>query len=79
MKILSNINKYFFAALLLGATLTSCKDKDAAVETETTETTVETPMDTVSAMPAEEAPAMTDTTSTTGAATPTATGTTPAK
>jgi len=79
MKILSNISRLFLVALLLGATLISCKNKDAATETETTETTVEAPMDTVSPVPAEEVPMTSDTTTTTETATPAATGTTTAK
>lgn len=49
-----------FAAVLLTLSLTSCKDKDAAIETETTETySTESTMDTVP-VPAEEMPSATD-------------------
>lgn len=71
MKISSNIGKLFLASLLFGATLSSCKDKDAATETDTTEITTETAMDTVPPMPTEEMPVTTDTTAA-------ATGTAPA-
>lgn len=72
MKISPTIGKLFFASLILGVTMSSCKDKDAVTETETTEITT-TPMDTVPPMPTEEMPTTTDT-----ASTPAATGTAPA-
>lgn len=59
------MKKIFFIPTLLTAfvltlSLTSCKDKDAAVETETTESySTETTMDTVPT-PVEEMPAVND-------------------
>ncbi|GEP49552.1 hypothetical protein FNO01nite_02240 [Flavobacterium noncentrifugens] len=81
---MKNIFKPLFFAALLTLSITSCKNKDAATETETTEVSSETSMDTVPPVPTEEMPATTDTTTTTtgtptGTATPPATGTTPAK
>jgi len=71
MKISSNIGKLFLAFLIFGTTMSSCKDKEAATETDTTEITTETSMDTVPPVPTEEMPATTDTTAA-------ATGTAPA-
>jgi len=49
-----------FASFVLALSITSCKDKDAATETETTETySTESTMDTVPT-PVEEMPAVTD-------------------
>ena len=76
MKTSFNFRNLFFMSALMALTFSSCKDKDAATETETTETySTETPMDTVPPVPNEDTQNTMDTTATTPAVTSPATGT----